>query len=610
MTGFIHAVPEWLELIALAFLTGALVCRLWIFTPSAGAAYPRQESLLNRIWFVIGICMVTMIVSNIGQLFMRASEMSGQTISKVFPVISTVVFRTHLGGVWLIGIAALFILTAVAVAGRKRRDTRGFLFSMLAITIIISMTKSASGHASDAGDFSIPEILDWLHLIAALLWGGGLLVLSVILPELVMTGDPAAPQLAVVASRFSKIAGIAVALIAITALYNVWIYVGGYKALLGTPYGRIIIAKILLFFLLVNLGAFNRYINVPLLQEWGGFSPGRQGIINSAAQQFFKRILLTQDGHKIALRFTRSVRTEALLVAGVLLCVAMLRHEIPARHQSHMGHTGVGGSHANHEHMGTPVPGAGPVVRLETVPSNILAGTPVTMKASLRNQDGSPVEGLMPHHERMLHAIIIGKDLKVFAHIHPEDIGPVTNEMLKKATLPLRFAFPKAGEYLVGLDFATADGMYSKSSTVHVGGEPAMGGPETNFSTQRKFGRYRVTLTSSPAELKAGEKSTLRYLVEADGKEVKDLEPYLGAAMHLAVVTADLSLFIHAHGVVPGEPHTHQGDHGDMHSAPPGRFGPEIEADIVFPAKGTYKIFSQVEHHGKVLLFDFMVKVR
>jgi hypothetical protein len=32
--------------------------------------------------------------------------------------------------------------------------------------------------------------------------------------------------------------------------------------------------------------------------------------------------------------------------------------------------------------------------------------------------------------------------------------------------------------------------------------------------------------------------------------------------------------------------------------------------DIVFPVKGVYKIFSQVKHEGKVLLFDFMVTVQ
>ncbi len=107
--------------------------------------------------------------------------------------------------------------------------------------------------------------------------------------------------------------------------------------------------------------------------------------------------------------------------------------------------------------------------------------------------------------------------------------------------------------------------------------------------------------------IKAGEETSLSYIIEKDGKTVTDLNPYLGAAMHIAVVSVDLKQYIHAHGSVPGEPHAH---HDHMHTKPPKRFGPEIEADVVFPVKGIYTIFSQVKHRDKVLLFDFMVNVQ
>jgi hypothetical protein len=229
------------------------------------------------------------------------------------------------------------------------------------------------------------------------------------------------------------------------------------------------------------------------------------------------------------------------------------------------------------------------------------------MTVSIKQIDGKPLKGLAVSHERILHALIIGKDLNVFAHIHPEDIGRITDEMLNKVTFPLLFTFPKAGEYLVGLDFATADEFYSKTLSLNVAGEPIMGEPKIDFLTNKDFGEYQVALTISPENIKAGKETILRYIVEKNGKAVTDMEPFLGASMHLAVVPADLKLFIHAHGITPGEPRTHL-DH--MHAAPPKRFGPEIDAIIVFPVKGIYKIFSQVNHQGKVLLFDFMLNVQ
>jgi putative copper export protein len=147
-------------------------------------------------------------------------------------------------------------------------------------------------------------------------------------------------------------AGLAVGIAAITALYNAWIYVGSINALLGAPYGWTVIAKIVLFLVLINLGAFNRYVSVPLLQEWAGASAEGRGIFTRIALQFFPRFQLGGNGGRIASRFMRSVKVEAILIIGVLLCAAILRHEIPARHISHLGHMGGEGHpmpHHNHE---------------------------------------------------------------------------------------------------------------------------------------------------------------------------------------------------------------------------------------------------------------------
>ena len=143
------------------------------------------------------------------------------------------------------------------------------------------MTESASGHAADAGDFSIIEISDWLHLLAASVWGGGLFALSLaILPSFAKAGDQQARLTADAASRFSRIAGFAVGIIVLTALYNAWMYVGSITALIKSSYGWTIIAKIVLLFFLLYIGAFNRYVRVPRMRKAAGLPEGRMGIIS------------------------------------------------------------------------------------------------------------------------------------------------------------------------------------------------------------------------------------------------------------------------------------------------------------------------------------------
>jgi putative copper resistance protein D len=608
MTEFLHVIPAWLELICLAICIGALVCRLWVLDDSVDAV-PSRGKIPARFWQLLRICIAAIIVCAIADLLIGAADMSGSAITVVFPLLPTVILKTHFGRVWTIRIAALLLLMVTMQVGRKYRESRGVLFLMLAFGLIVAMTESASGHASDAGDFSIAEIADWLHLLAASLWGGGLFALSIIILPILIKQEERI-SIARVAGRFSRLAGYAVGVIAVTSLYNAWSYVGSFAALLKSAYGLTVLAKIILLFFLIQFGAFNRYVSVPLLREGAGISPARRGIIDRFAHKLLSPVRRKQDQHHSESRFLRIVRIEAVLVVAALLCAALLRHEVPARHFSHLGHAQTAGGHANHEHemnMHYAVRPESVAVRLETNPKHISAGTPVSITVHLEDRKGRPLQGLQTHHERILHTVIIGKDLNVFAHIHPEDLGALTSEMLGKATFPLQYTFPKAGVYIIGIDFATEDGIYGKTAYLTVSGQPHMGAATIDLSRTKNFGPYRVVLTSSPKELKAGEETVLAYLIEKDGMPVTDLQPYLGAPMHLAVVRADLTQFMHTHGVLPGETQPHD-DH--MHAMPPEKFGPEIDAYVVFPTQGIYKIFVQVQHNGKVLLFDFMVKVQ
>lgn len=339
MISILHVFPGWFELISLAFCIGVLVCRIWVFPPSADTASAHGDCLAG-MWRWFGIGVGVMIACTASNLFVRAVEMSGSSFFSVFPVLPVVLFRTHFGRVWIIRIAAeILLLISLKVFG-QRQDSRVFLVFMLVLTGVIAATESASGHAADAGDFSLPEITDLLHLLAISIWGGGLLVLSLfLLPEIVKPdNDRTALSVAGVARRFSLIAGFAVGIVAITAIYNGFSYVGSFEALWKSTYGLIVIAKTGLFLLLVNFGAFNRYVSVPLLQEWAGASPQGRGVITRTALRFFPRLQLEGNGGRVVSRFIRSVKVEAVLIIGLLLCAALLRHEVPAIHLHHMGH--------------------------------------------------------------------------------------------------------------------------------------------------------------------------------------------------------------------------------------------------------------------------------
>jgi putative copper export protein len=508
-------------------------------------------------------------------------EMSGLGITAISPVLPTVLFKTHYGRIGLVRSAGLGLALAAWFFGRRHLNFRFVAVSLLCASAAIAFSRSATSHAADFGDLSVQELSDWFHFMASSLWGGALIAIAVVFrPSLIAEDSRQLPIVSGIADRFYVLFGPVLSLLVLTGLYNAWVEVGSFGLLVITPYGRVLSVKIMLLLFLAL-----RYI-----------APPQHG----------------PDESVFVMKFLRRTRIEAIMISGVLLCAAVVTHNIPARHFMHGEHAQTTGNHAGHEggqHEHYATTGPEPVVRLETAPKDIKAGAPVAITVYIEGQNGNPLEGLTLHHERILHAIVIGSDLNVFAHIHPEDIGPVTNEMLGKATFPLHFTFPKAGEYLVGLDFATADGLCSKTAYIKVVGQPRMGEPKLDFSTEKDFGAYHVTLKISPNNIEAGGETTLRYLIKKNKNPVADLSPYLGAPMHLAIVLADLKQFIHAHGIIPGESHTHI-DHIHMHAKPGEKFGPEIESVVVFPVKGVYKIFSQVKHQGTVILFDFMVKVQ
>jgi len=247
------------------------------------------------------------------------------------------------------------------------------------------------------------------------------------------------------------------------------------------------------------------------------------------------------------------------------------------------------------------------VASIKTEPEHITAGTPATIVSSIKDRQERPITDLTVHHDRLVHVVIASQDFSVFAHIHPEDFGSVTSEMKKTAQYPVKYTFPKAGRYIVGIDYAVKERPVSKHFSVHVAGGPEMGSPKKDMEREKRFGDLDVRFSPVQEHITAGKEVKLSYLFRKNGKAVTDLEPYLSAPMHLAIISGDLTRFMHTHGEIPGEAPMGHAEH--MHMTVPKQFGPQIDVHVVFPAKGLYQIFGQVGYQGKVILTSFMVEV-
>jgi hypothetical protein len=251
--------------------------------------------------------------------------------------------------------------------------------------------------------------------------------------------------------------------------------------------------------------------------------------------------------------------------------------------------------------------------QLSTSPAPLARNAATTLTFTLRDYQGKPLEDLVYDHNRILHVVIASKDFSVFSHIHVEDFGPVTPEMLKTGKFPVSFAFPKPGQYLVSVDYTERAYIFSDQFYLNVEPSAAMGAIKSqNLSLQENIDGYEVTLKTSPATLKAGAPATLDYHVEKDGKPLTEMNPYLAVPMHISIIRDDLMGFLHIHGLLPVSPIGKllgESIHAS-HLFLPDKFGPDIEAaNFTFPSSGVYHIFGEFSVAGKIVVSQFTVRV-
>ena len=251
--------------------------------------------------------------------------------------------------------------------------------------------------------------------------------------------------------------------------------------------------------------------------------------------------------------------------------------------------------------------------QMATTPATLVPNVPTTLTFTLRDYQGNPVQDLVLDHNRILHVVIASKDFSVFAHIHAEDLGPITPEMLKTAEFSTHYTFPKPGEYLVSVDYSERAYIFSDQFYLNVGSSSMMSAPASeSFSLQENIDGYDVTLKTSPARLKAGAPATLDYHIEKNGMPFTEMNPYLAVPMHISIIRDDLMGFLHIHGLLPvsftgkllGE-----SIHAS-HLLLPDKFGPDIEAaDFTFPSAGVYHVFGEFNAGGKIVVTQFTVRV-
>jgi copper resistance protein D len=290
---------RWLGLLALAVLVGGLVVDVIVLPDDRDTRDPARRRA--RAWITAGT--MVLIVTSVGDLIARAAVMTGGDVSRAAAALPLVLMRTHFGAVWIARVGALIVLVAVSFGRSRPARITGLVLSLW-----VALSGSLTGHAADLGDLSLAVLVDWLHAVAASAWTGGLFTLALTIRR------PWVPErLAVVAPRFSRLAGYCLLAVIGSGVYNASVELPTLAALWTTTYGRALILKVVLAAALAVLGAVNRYRVLPDLAK----SPPR-----AAATALLSRL----------------VAREAMLAVVVFGCTAVLGESTPKSHEGHASH--------------------------------------------------------------------------------------------------------------------------------------------------------------------------------------------------------------------------------------------------------------------------------
>lgn len=221
--------------------------------------------------------------------------------------------------------------------------------------------------------------------------------------------------------------------------------------------------------------------------------------------------------------------------------------------------------------------------------TNVRPNQPIKFSYKIKNDKGEILKNYEIAHEKIMHFIIIRKDLQEFQHLHPE-FNQATGEFTVNIT------FPTDGLYRVFPDFTPTEDNPQKSP-VTVFHDMEVGDmskyqaqavvPDT--TAKKTIGEYQI-IYNLPAEVMMQKETIYSLSIEKSSQSVTDLQKYLGALGHSVILKEGTLDFIH----------THAGETGT---------GPKIEFSTTFPESGVYKIFTQFQHEGKVQTTDYTVKV-
>jgi copper transport protein len=224
--------------------------------------HPEERELNERVeqrfakWFSLPTLLV-LLIANIGVLIGQAIFLTGGDWGQALApqLLAQLATTGRFGVFWLLREAVIVLAALIALFMLVWRNLPGLLKStlplvnlLLGTVLFIAITMSGSTATVGSNVLPLAIVVDWLHLLAAALWIGGMLYIAAIYLPVLRRRNTAeqARSLTTLLPFFTPLVIAGIIILTITGPFNATFHMTSWSQLLDTAYGRTLLVKIVL----------------------------------------------------------------------------------------------------------------------------------------------------------------------------------------------------------------------------------------------------------------------------------------------------------------------------------------------------------------------------
>lgn len=304
---------RWVVFLSAAIVIGGLTFELAIGIPIvySGAAKDSWQSAgvaVSAAWSRIAvISLVMLVIGMLGQLLQQASVLSvNSAFAPNFEVLKSVAFDSGWGRLWtyrliaVIGIGILFFLAkrSAVPTGVYESDEEGtepeiessltadsvtaHIATVIGLVFLALIAASSHNAASPSEIKMLATFTDFIHLVASMVWLGGVIYLAIAVPVFIreLGSSEASDLFDSAISRFTVFGLLSAGVLVITGIFSSYMQVTVPSAI-ATPYGWLLVGKLALIAPLFGFAAYNGFKLAKRFGVGGEKSLGRSLVIES-----------------------------------------------------------------------------------------------------------------------------------------------------------------------------------------------------------------------------------------------------------------------------------------------------------------------------------------